>query len=129
MGVSKLEEQFIFHANAMKLPHYEREYRFAAHHVGLGKGIRKRLEDADMQDWRYDFFFADYDLAVELNGGNWSGGRHTRPQALQSEYRKINAAALLGHTLLIFDTGMVKSGEAVQRVKAIIDLIDAKRVK
>lgn len=127
--MSKLEERFIFHANAMKLPHYEREYRFAAHHVGLGKGIRQRLEDADMQDWRYDFFFPDYDLAVELNGGTWVNGGHNRGNHLQSEYRKINASALLGHTLLIFDTGMVKSGEAVQRVKAIIDLIDAKRVK
>jgi len=125
--MSKLEERFIFHANAMKLPRYEREYRFAAHHVGFGKGIRKRLKDADMQDWRYDFFFVDYDLAVELNGGNWGGGRHTRPQALQSEYRKMNASALLGHTVLIFDTGMVKSGEATIRVKQMINLIDAKR--
>jgi len=127
--MSRLEDCFIFHANAMKLPHYEREYRFAAHHVGLGKGIRQRLKDADMQDWRYDFFFPDSKLAVEINGGNWVQGRHTRADALQSEYRKEYASDVCGHVLIKFDGEMVKSGEAIQRTKQMIDLIESERGK
>ena len=47
----------VFHAQLKMAGHHTvvLEYRFAAHHAGLGKGLRERLLLAGMQDWRFDF--------------------------------------------------------------------------
>jgi hypothetical protein len=117
---SKLEILFSQQIEALGLPRPRREVRFAAEHVGLGKGLRKRLESEGLRDWRLDFLFDDW-LAVEINGGTYMGGRHTRGAALNSEYRKLNFANSLGLTVLVFDSKMVKSGEAVDQVKRLLE--------
>src|SRR5699024_10627476 len=47
---------------------YQREYRFAAEHVGMGAGIRQRLEAAGIKDWRADFCIVGVPLLVEVEG-------------------------------------------------------------
>lgn len=67
MPKSELEEilanQITFVAS---LPEPEREYRFAAHVVGLGPGLRMRLAAANLRDWRFDFAWPDHRLAARL---------------------------------------------------------------
>lgn len=116
MAQSKLEKQFAMQIRAKGLPQPEVEYRFCAELVGAGKGLRKRLDDAGLKDWRFDFAWLAPKLAVEINGGNWVRGRHTRASALKSEYAKLNAAQKHGWTVLTYDGAMVKSGEAIRDV-------------
>lgn len=95
----------------------ESEYRFAAVAVGkahnglravpaeefagdIGKGLRRRLRDSGLQDWRFDFAWANIKLAVEVDGGAWTHGRHTRGQGFIDDQRKRNAAILLGWRVL-----------------------------
>jgi len=117
---SHLEKTFEMHIRGLELNGYQTEYRLAANYVGLGKGLRVRLKDAGLQDWRHDFIWLDQKLIVELNGGTFNQGRHTRGAALASEYRKINFAQEQGFNVLIFDSGMVKSGEAAQQVERFL---------
>jgi len=120
MKTSSLEMIFYLQCKEYCLSTPKRQFRFAAEHVGLGKGIRERLKKTGLQDWRFDFLFDEW-LAVEVNGGTHINGRHNRGAALTSEYRKINKAHELGFTVIIFDAGMVKSGEAVEQVKRLLD--------
>jgi very-short-patch-repair endonuclease len=46
--------------------------------------------------WRFDFAFPEHRLAVEVQGGIWTRGRHTRGAALKLEWEKLNTAAALG---------------------------------
>ena len=92
------------------------QYRFAAIHVGLGPGLRERLADAGLQDWRFDFAFpwATPPLAIECDGGQWSphGGRHNT----DGDRAKLNAAAILGWRVMRFSASMLADPESVVKM-------------
>lgn len=52
--------------------------------------------------WRFDFAYPAErgGVAVEVQGGIWSQGRHTRGAALKKEWEKLNLAAALGWRIL-----------------------------
>ena len=63
--------------------------------------------------WRVDFAFEPQRIAVEVEGGHWIGGRHTRGAGFEGDCEKYNALALAGWRLLRFTGSMVKSGVAL----------------
>jgi very-short-patch-repair endonuclease len=97
--MSALEELFALHCRAAKLPEPVREYRFAP-----------------PRRWRADFAFIDQRLLVEIEGGIWTGGRHTRGSGFEADAAKYNAATILGYRVLRFSGAMVKSGAAIETV-------------
>jgi len=46
--------------------------------------------------WRFDYALPLYKIAIEVEGGVWTGGRHIRPKGFLSDIQKYNTAALLG---------------------------------
>lgn len=46
--------------------------------------------------WRFDYAIPQYKIAIEVEGGVWTGGRHTRPAGFLNDMQKYNTAALLG---------------------------------
>ena len=66
--------------------------------------------------WRFDFAI-EPDLAVEVDGGIWTKGRHTRGAGMEADNVKINTAVLAGWRVLRFSTGQVKSGYAIDTIK------------
>jgi len=89
---SSLEETFALQVRAQRLPSPEREYRFA-----YGR------------QWRFDFSWPDYKVAVEIEGGTWARGktRHTTGQGFLDDCKKYNSAAILGWLVLRGDYKMV----------------------
>lgn len=119
--LSNLEERFDFQVRAFNLLIPEREYRFAAHAVGgPGKGLRDRLQEAGLRDWRMDFAWPQIKLAVEIEGGVWTGGRHTRGAGFTADMDKYNAATLMGWRVLRFGGDAIKNGQAVNTVAPLI---------
>ena len=121
--MSKLEEDMALQFRCSKLKP-AREFRFAAHHVGEGKGLRARLNDADLRDWRFDFAFLDEKIAVEIEGGSWVGGAHTRGKHFQSDCDKYNRAQKLGWKVLRFTGAHVKNGSALSFVESVLNRND-----
>lgn len=97
--MSKAEEEFALHLRADCVAH-EREYPFA-------KSIGRK--------WRADFFVYP-DLLVEIEGGAWSGGRHTRGSGFTKDIEKYNCATHLGYRLLRYTPDMVSKGLAIEGV-------------
>lgn len=118
--MSQLEKTLAFQISALKLPEPVREYRFAAHHVGMGKGIRSRLKEAGLSDWRMDFAWPDLKFACEVEGGAWIGGRHTRGAGFSEDIRKYHKAMELGWNVYRTNGDLVKSGDAVALIGAMI---------
>jgi very-short-patch-repair endonuclease len=94
---SELEEQFALQLRALRLPEAEREHVFAK-----------------PRRWRFDFAWPALMVAVEIEGGSWSGGRHTRGAGFEADLQKYNTALMNGWAVLRISGAMVKSGEAVR---------------
>lgn len=50
--------------------------------------------------WRFDYAWPAYKVALEIEGGVWSGGRHTRGKGFLGDMEKYNAAAVAGWTVI-----------------------------
>jgi very-short-patch-repair endonuclease len=50
--------------------------------------------------WRFDFADPANKIAVEIDGGVFAGGRHTRGMGFKRDCEKINAATVLGWRVL-----------------------------
>lgn len=46
--------------------------------------------------WRFDYAFPAAKVALEVEGGVWTRGRHTRPQGFLGDIEKYNTATLMG---------------------------------
>jgi len=102
--VSQGEDLLAFQLKAAGIK-FEREYRFDP-----------------SRRWRFDFMVetpweeVPFDLAVEVEGGAWSGG-HKRGTAADTDCEKSNTAAIAGWTVLRFTPAMVEDGRALQTIE------------
>jgi very-short-patch-repair endonuclease len=71
--------------------------------------------------WRFDFAFLDQKVAIEAEGGTFSGGRHVRGSGFQKDAEKYNAAVVAGWRVLRFTAQMIQSGEALQVIEAALN--------
>lgn len=90
---------------AMRIP-FEREYRFAP-----------------PRKWRADFrvgHFEESRYLVEVEGGTWTNGRHTRGAGFEADCEKYNEATILHYKVLRVTPAMVKDGRAIDYILRLI---------
>lgn len=120
--MSDLEAAFDTYWRMVDGPDLTPEHRFAAEIVGAGPGLRSRLDAAGLRDWRFDRAHVPAMVAVELEGGVWSNGRHTRPAGFEGDCMKYNAAAAAGW--LVFRlTGNMLETDPLDHLWLIADTI------
>jgi very-short-patch-repair endonuclease len=68
---------------------------------GLPEPTREHRFDA-VRKWRIDYAWPSVKLAVELEGGAYTQGRHTRGSGFTGDMEKYNALSEQGWTLLRF---------------------------
>ena len=71
--------------------------------------------------WKFDFAWPAIKLAVEVEGGIWINGRHSRASGMQKDMEKYNAAVKLGWRVLRYSTAMVENGAAINEVVEYIE--------
>lgn len=70
--------------------------------------------------WRADFHLVDKMILIEVEGGIWSQGRHTRGSGYIADMEKYNEATLLGYQVIRFSTEQVKSGLAIRKIEMMV---------
>lgn len=78
--------------------------------------ICDKVKPIEGRKFRFDFAWPEYMLAVEIEGGAGTGGRHTRKRGFQSDCEKYNHALLNGWRVLRF-TGSDIVSQPVQCVE------------
>lgn len=114
--MSALEALLDMQLRGLKAEKPDREYPFAAQHVGPGPGVRNRLKEAGLKNWRFDFAWPRHMFAVEVEGGGWTNGRHTRPTGFREDMEKYHHAHLLGWRIYRCDARLVETGDAAQLI-------------
>lgn len=102
-GPSLLEERLAEFVTRAGLPAPVRELRFA----------RPRM-------WRFDFAWPAVSVAVEVEGGVFIHGGHSRGVDMTDDCEKYNVAAILGWTVLRFTVKQFERGEVFQVVEAVL---------
>ena len=87
----------------LKMPMPELEYRFLA-----------------SRRFRFDFAWPKLLLAVEVEGGSYVGGRHTRGAGFEQDCWKYNVALVNGWRVLRVTPKQITSGEAVAWIQQLL---------
>ncbi len=88
--------------------------------VGLPAPVREHKFHPKRR-WRFDYAWLCKSLALEVEGGVWTRGRHTRGKGFLADVEKYNEAALLGWTVLRCTPQQLNSGEAVELVRKVYE--------
>lgn len=78
------------------------------------------LRFAPPRRWRFDMALPTYLIAIEVEGGLFSGGRHTRGAGALADMEKYNAATVRGWRLLRFAPSQLKGSAWLAVVKEAI---------
>ncbi|MEJ8582511.1 hypothetical protein JSO63_02705 [Riemerella anatipestifer] len=70
--------------------------------------------------WRFDFAFVEEKLAIEVEGGVWTGGRHTRGAGFLKDMEKYNEATRLGWKLLRTTPNQLETKRFIDLVGSIL---------
>lgn len=101
------------------------EATFALHCKAYGLTPVTEYKFHPSRKWRFDFAFPLQMLAVECEGGVWTGGRHTRGAGFIGDMEKYNEAAKLGWFVFRFDAGAVQRGEAIKFLMSVLKVEEA----
>lgn len=107
MSKSALEETFaaIFAAHCKRHPQPERQFKFHPE-----------------RRWKFDFAWKRHLVAVEIDGGIFVGGRHSRGVSFTKDCEKMNAATMLNWKVLRYTTKDIKE-RPVQCAEEVAELL------
>jgi len=105
---SHVEDLFFSQCQSEGLPLPERQVRLIP---------QTRKDPANtggkMTRHKVDFVWKDARVVLEVQGGTWSGGRHTRGKGYEGDCWKMAHLQLEGFTVYFATSGQVKRGEAL----------------
>jgi very-short-patch-repair endonuclease len=73
--------------------------------------------------WRFDFAHLETKTAIEIEGGVWSGGRHTRGAGYSKDAEKYNEAAFEGWAII----RLVGSAITAENCEKVVKLINSRQ--
>lgn len=74
--------------------------------------VAKEVKFHPIRKWRFDWALvrSKKQIAIEYDGGVFTGGGHVRGMIFSSNCEKLNTAALMGWTVLRFTAPMIRAG-------------------
>lgn len=81
--------------------------------AGLERGAVSEYRFDTTRRWRFDIAYPQRMIGIEVEGGTWAGGRHTRGNGFERDCEKYNAAQLQGWKVYRFTGAMIHDGRAL----------------
>lgn len=72
------------------------------------------------RNWRFDFAWPALKVALEVEGGTRSGGRHVTGSGYEKDCEKYNAAVVMGWAVIRATEMCIKSGAALVLVESVL---------
>ena len=83
----------------------------------------RELKFHPVRKWRFDFAWPAYRVAVEVDGGIFSGGRHSTGPGLAADHEKRNAAIELGWRVLVFTSKDLTGARVITTIQQVANLL------
>lgn len=71
--------------------------------------------------WLIDFAWPRYRIALEVNGGTYSRGRHSRGTGQRNDYEKWSEASILGWLVILVDSKDVNRKVHIDRIQRAME--------
>ena len=91
-----------------------------------GVEIEKEFRFHPTRRWRFDYAVPSLKIAVEVDGGVWTGGRHINPAGYINDMEKLNNAAAMGWLVLRITTDDRFAIKTYELIKQTIELRNEK---
>ena len=98
----------------------EGEAKLAQHLKSYKIEFQTEFQFNPERKWRADFYILGSKVLIEVEGGIWSNGRHTRAQGYLGDMEKYNSAQELGYSVYRYSTEQVKSGKAIEDIRRLV---------
>ncbi|MFC2996753.1 DUF559 domain-containing protein [Acinetobacter sichuanensis] len=98
----------------------EGEAKLAQHLKSYKIEFQTEFQFNPERKWRADFYILGSKVLIEVEGGIWSNGRHTRAQGYLGDIEKYNSAQELGYSVYRYSTEQVKSGKAIEDIRRLV---------
>lgn len=73
-----------------------------------------------IRKWRFDYAIPSALVAIEVEGGVWTGGRHISPKGFLNDIEKYNTATLMGWSVYRTTPQELVTGKTVDLLKQAI---------
>ena len=93
----------------------------------LGERCEKEWKFHPVRKWRFDYSIPKYKIAIEIDGGVWTYGRHNRSAGYLADMEKFNAAAALGWVVLKFTPQQQYTRKTLEIIRQTIKTIRDER--
>lgn len=90
--------------------------------AGLSEPVTEYRFAAPARQWRFDYAFIAERVAVEVEGGAFSNGRHVRGAGFVGDMAKYNFAAVRGWAVLRYTPQQMRDGTALIQVSAALQM-------
>jgi len=74
--------------------------------------------------WRFDYAWVDQKLALEVEGGIWTRGRHIRSSGYIADMEKYNTASYDGWKVIRVEPSKLSTFETIKILKKCLTLKD-----
>lgn len=95
----------------------------------LGLKVVKELEFHPTRKWRFDFAIPSEMIAIEIEGGAFTQGRHTRGKGFIADMCKYNQAVILGWRLIRFTPDQLNTIAPLATIEGILKMDKIKNAK
>ena len=83
----------------------------------IGIAFEREFQFHPSRRWRFDFALEEHMIAIECEGGVWTGGRHNRGKGFTADCEKLSTAASMGWRVMRFTGDQVQSGWAIDTIE------------
>jgi len=112
--------QFALRGNGIEFITEYQFDKFNAKNIGVveaGKLVKRPRR------WRSDYYFPQGNLVLEIEGGAFTGGRHTRGAGFVKDIEKYNALTMQGIKLLRCTPSQLNTEQILINIKILCKLI------
>ena len=108
-------------ANEKRALEYEMFRRKLAAFTGCVVG-KEHFFARPVREWRIDVVILDLKIGIEIEGGVWTNGRHTRGKGFIEDMEKYNAAVTFGWVILRFTPQDLNKITTFETIKKVVEL-------